>query len=106
MQSRRALGAFALAAIAVAAISFAIVDVAIASQPCAATELGCVGAAPPVVAITFSALGAIGLLVSVLPAVNWVFESIHNAAQVPHELEAATARAVMPRRFSVLDDEE
>jgi len=104
--SRRALGVFALAAIVVAAISFAIVDVAIASQPCSASELGCAGVAPPIVAVTFSALGALGLLVSILPAVNWVVESIQHAAHVPHELETATARSVMPKSISVLDDDD
>lgn len=95
-----------MAAIAVAAISFAIVDVAIASQPCAATEFGCTGEAPPVIAITFSALGAVGLLVSVLPAINWVFESVQHAAHFPHEVDAAAARSAMPRRVSVLDDDD
>lgn len=93
MHSSRALGVVALSAILVAAVSFAVVDVTIAD--------GC-GAAPcnvgiPVVAITFTALGCLAALVSVIPAVGWIVEAIRNARAASHEEDRELARAARAR---------
>lgn len=97
MHSRRVLGALALGAIVTAAISFGIVDVSIADAN------GCVGATPtctdivvPPIAITFAALGALAVLVSILPTVQWIVEAI-NAGRTTHH-DVAVEQAVLARR--------
>jgi hypothetical protein len=85
------LGAVALGAIVVAAISFAVVDASIAAAN------GCMGTAPcedhavPIVAVTFSVLGMLALLISIVPAVTWIVEAIqvHHSTTQHSDLELA-----------------
>ena len=92
MHSRQVLGAIALSAIVVAAISFAVVDASIASaNGCMGTPSPCDDRSVPIVAITFSLLGVLALLVSILPAVTWIVEAIqvHHATTQHSDLELA-----------------
>ncbi len=98
MHSSRVLGVVALGAIAVAAISFAIVDVTIADA-CADACSGGI----PIVAITFAALGALAALVSIVPAVGWIVETVRDARHVSPESDHELARAARARRTH--DDE-
>jgi len=85
------LGAVALGAIVVAAISFAVVDASIS------TANGCMSSAPcedhtvPLVAVTFSVLGMMALLISIVPAVTWIVEAIqvHHTTTQHSDLELA-----------------
>jgi heme exporter protein D len=95
MHSSRVLGVVALGAIVVAAISFAVVDVTIADG-CAANDCN---AGIPLVAITFAALGALAALVSVVPAVGWIVETIRDARHVNPEHDRELARAARARRI-------
>lgn len=105
MHSPRVLGAIALAAVVIAAISFGVVDVAISG--------GCDDAVcssgVPVLAITFGALGALALLVSVLPAVTWIVEAVrenrHADHETHHDADREAARAARRRAHSALDEE-
>lgn len=102
MHSPRVLGAIALGSVAVAAVSFAIVDIAIGTgcdrSPCSSGI--------PVAAITFAALGALALLVSVLPAVTWIVDTVRSARSSSTEDDREVARAARPKAASALDDEE
>ncbi len=90
MHSRHVLGAVALGAIVVAAISFAVVDASIAAaNGCMGTPAPCDDRAVPIVAITFSALGVLALLVSILPAVTWIAQAIHHSTTQHSDLELA-----------------
>lgn len=101
MHSSRMLGAIALGSIVVAAVSFAIVDVAVSTgcdgHPCSSGI--------PVIAITFAALGALSLLVSVLPAVTWIVDTVRSSRSASAEADRELARAARPRGASALDDE-
>jgi hypothetical protein len=103
MHSPRMLGMVALGAIVVAAISFAIVDASIASaNGCVRGAIRCDGHTVPVIAITFAALGAFSLIVSVFPAVLWVVEAIarHQAGANGHAgADLQFARDHRPRRM-------
>lgn len=92
------LGAVALGAIVVAAISFGVVDVSIAeANGClgAAAGASCVDRAVPPVAISFAALGALALLISVVPTVQWIVEAIHAGRTSDHDM--AVEEAVLAR---------
>ena len=101
MHSSRVLGVVALVAILVAAVSFAVVDVTIAdgcaNGPC--------NAGIPIVAITFAALGGLAALVSVIPAVSWMVETIRTARHASHEDDEALARAARVRRPTLSDED-
>jgi len=106
VHSRQVLGAVALSAIVVAAISFAVVDASIAAaNGCMGTPSPCDDHSVPVVAISFSLLGVLALLVSIIPAVTWIVEAIqvHHAATQHSDLEYA--RRARPQRVPVDDDE-
>jgi hypothetical protein len=97
VQSRRVLGAVALGAIVTAAISFGIVDVSIAdANGCVGATASCTDVAVPPIAVTFAALGALAVLVSILPTVQWIVEAI-NAGRITHH-DAAVEEAVLARR--------
>lgn len=101
MNSSRALGAVALGSIVVAAVSFAIVDVAVSTgcdgHPCSSGI--------PIVAITFAALAALSLLVSVLPAVTWIVDTVRSSRSANAEADREVARAARPRGTSAFDDD-
>jgi hypothetical protein len=95
--SRRVLGAVALGAIVVAAISFGVVDVSIAdANGCVGVSSACLDHTVPPVAITFAALGALALLVSILPTVQWIIEAVHVGRTSSHDI--ALEEAVLARR--------
>ncbi len=106
VHSRRVLGAVALGAIVIAAVSFGIVDVSIAdANDCVGAAAGCSDEAVPPVAITFAALGALALLVSILPTVQWIVEAIQTSRTTKHD--ADIEEALLARRRSralALDD--
>jgi hypothetical protein len=95
--SRRVLGAVALGAIVVAAISFGVVDVSIAdANGCVGVSSVCLDHTVPPVAISFAALGALALLVSILPTVQWIVEAIHAGRTSEHD--SRVDEAVLARR--------
>ena len=97
MHSRRVLGAVALGAIVIAAVSFGIVDVSIAdANDCVGSAVACADESVPPIAITFAALGALALLVSILPTVQWIIEAIHTVRTSNHD--ADIEEAVLARR--------
>lgn len=97
VHSRRVLGAVALGAIVVAAISFGVVDVSIAgANGCVGVSAVCIDHAVPPVAITFAALGALALLVSILPTVQWIVDAIQAGRPSTHDV--AVDEAVLARR--------
>ena len=97
MQSRRILGAVALGAIVVAAVSFGIVDVSIAdANDCVGAAVACSERAVPPVAISFAALGALALLVSIVPTVQWIVEAIQTGRT--SNRDADIEEAVLARR--------
>ena len=97
MNSRRVVGAVALGAIVVAAVSFGIVDVTIAdANNCVGAAVDCVDMSVPPVAITFAALGALALLVSILPTVQWIVEAVRNGRTTNRD--ADIEEAVLARR--------
>lgn len=97
MHSRRVLGAVALGAIVVAAVSFGIVDWSIAdANGCVGSTSGCADHAVPPVAISFAALGALALLVSVLPTVQWIVEAIQAGRTTDRDVQLE--EAVLARR--------
>ena len=99
MYSRRILGAVALGAIVIAAVSFGIVDVSIAdANDCVGSTVACSDQSVPPIAITFAALGALALLVSILPSVQWIVEAIQAGRTTNHE--ADIEEAVLARRRS------
>jgi hypothetical protein len=106
VHSRRVLGAVALGAIVVAAISFGIVDVSIAdANNCVGATIACTDKSVPPVAVTFAALGALALLVSVIPTVQWIVEAIQTGRT--SNRDADIEEAVLARRRSralALDD--
>jgi hypothetical protein len=94
VNSRRALGIFALAAVVLAAISFAIVDVSIANaNGCIGASGPCTDTTMPFVAIIFASVGTIALLLSVLPAINWFVGAIHHSHDTT---EFESMRVVVP----------
>ena len=99
MHSSRVLGTVALSAIVVAAISFAVVDVTVADG-CA---LDC-SSGIPVIAITFAGLGALAALVSIVPAIGWIVESVRDSRSVSPEHDRELARAARARTLYVDDD--
>jgi Flp pilus assembly protein CpaB len=97
VHSRRILGAVALGAIVIAAVSFAIVDVSIAdANQCVGSAIACADESVPPIAISFAALGALALLVSILPTVQWIVDSIHTGRTSNHD--ADIEEAVLARR--------
>ena len=87
----------ALGAIVVAAISFGIVDVSIAdADGCVGVSSICTNHTVPPVAISFAALGALSILVSILPMVQWIVDSIHAGRTTHHDV--AIEKAVLARR--------
>ena len=97
VHSRRVLGAVALGAIVIAAVSFGIVDVSIAdANECIGSAVACTDESVPPVAITFAALGALALLVSILPTVQWIIEAIQTGRTSNHD--ADIEEAVLARR--------
>jgi hypothetical protein len=87
----------ALGAIVIAAVSFGIVDVSIAdANGCVGADLPCADETVPPIAVTFAALGALALLVSILPTVQWIIEAIH-AGRITHR-DVAIEEAVLARR--------
>jgi len=105
VHSRRVLGALALGAIVVAAISFAVVDASISAANGCMRTAPCTDHSVPIAAVTFSALGMLALLISIVPAVTWIVETIqvHNFATQHSDLEMA--RQHRTRRVE-LDDYE
>ncbi|MEO5534350.1 MAG: hypothetical protein ABIR17_04385 [Pseudolysinimonas sp.] len=93
MHSSRVLGVVALGAIVVAAISFAVVDVT-AADSCATNACN---SGIPIVTITFAALGVLAALVSVIPAVTWIVDTIRSVRTQDHETDREVARAVSRR---------
>ena len=106
MQSRRILGAVALGAIVVAAVSFGIVDVSIAdANNCVGAAVACTDESVPPVAVTFAALGALALLVSILPTVQWIVEAIQASRTSNHDADVEEALLARRRTRSLaLDD--
>jgi len=106
VHSRRVLGAVALGAIVIAAVSFGIVDVSIAdANNCVGAAVACTDESVPPVAISFAALGALALLVSILPTVHWIIEAIQTGRT--SNRDADIEEAVLARRRSralALDD--
>ncbi|HEU0205808.1 MAG TPA: hypothetical protein VFQ74_03820 [Pseudolysinimonas sp.] len=105
MHSRRVLGAVALGAIVVAAISFGIVDVSIADANNCVGATVCTDESVPPVAVTFAALGALALLVSIIPMVQWIVEAIQTGRTSTRD--ADIEEAVLARRRTralALDD--
>jgi hypothetical protein len=97
VHSRRVLGAVALLAIVVAAISFGVVDVSIAdANGCVGVTTVCSDQAVPPIAITFAALGALALLVSIFPTVQWIVDAIQAGRTSNHDAEIE--EAVLARR--------
>ncbi|TXK17341.1 hypothetical protein FVQ89_10900 [Homoserinibacter sp. GY 40078] len=83
MRSRKVLGAIALSAVVVAAISFAVVDVT-TSEACSGMPDACGSAPVPAAAIGFAAIGAIALLVAIVPTVIWIIRSVHDHRGAHH----------------------
>jgi hypothetical protein len=99
VHSRRVLGAVALGAIVIAAVSFGIVDVSIAdANNCVGSAVACTDQSVPPIAVSFAALGALALLVSILPTVQWIVEAIRNGRTSNHD--ADIEEAVLARRRS------
>jgi Flp pilus assembly protein CpaB len=99
VHSRRVLGAVALGAIVIAAVSFGIVDVSIAdANNCVGATAACADETVPPIAITFAALGALALLVSILPTVQWIVEAIQTGRT--SNRDADIEEAVLARRRS------
>ena len=97
MHSRRVFGAVALGAIVIAALSFGIVDVTIAdANNCVGSRVACTDESVPPIAVTFAALGALALLVSILPTVQWILEAIQTGRTTNHD--ADIEEAVLARR--------
>jgi hypothetical protein len=97
VHSRRVLGAVALLAIAVAAISFGVVDVSIAdANGCVGVTTACADQSVPPVAISFAALGALALLISIVPTVRWIVDAIQAGRTSNHDAEIE--EAVLARR--------
>jgi hypothetical protein len=97
VHSRRVLGAVALGAIVIAAVSFGIVDVSIAdANNCVAAAVTCSNESVPPVAVSFAALGALALLVSILPTVQWIVEAIKTGRTSSRD--ADIEEAVLARR--------
>ena len=104
MHSRQVLGAVALGAIVVAAISFAVVDSSIAAaNGCMGTPAPCDDQAVPVVAITFSILGVLALLVSIVPAVTWIVAAIQVHHTTTQHSDLDLARQHRARRIEYDD---
>ena len=106
MHSRRVLGAIALCAIVIAAISFTVVDISTTgASGCLGASAGCAERAVPIVAITFAALGIVALLVSIVPAVGWIVESVRETRTALSESDLAALRAARRRPVEFVDDE-
>ena len=106
MHSRRVLGAVALGAIVIAAVSFGIVDVSIAdANNCVGATVSCTDESVPPVAVTFAALGALALLVSILPTVQWIVEAIHAGRTTNHDAEVEEALLARRRTRSLAHDD-
>ncbi len=85
MRSRRALGAIAIAAVVVAAISFAVVDISTsASSGCLDTRTPCTERVTPTVATVFAIIGALALVMAVVPAVAWMVQSLSTQRGARH----------------------
>lgn len=105
MHSRRVLGAVALGSIVVAAIAFGVVDVSIANaNGCVGVSSVCVDHAVPPVAISFAALGALALLVSILPTVQWIIEAIQAGRTSNHDVAVEEAVLARRRTRALVDD--
>ena len=105
MQSRRILGAVALGAIVVAAVSFGIVDVSIAdANDCVGAAIACSDKTVPPIAISFAALGALALLVSILPTVQWIVEAIQTGRTSNHDADIEEAVLARRRTRALADD--
>ena len=106
MHSRRILGAVALGAIVIAAVSFGIVDVSIAdANDCVGATVACTDESVPPIAITFAALGALALLVSILPTVQWIVEAIHAGRTSNHDADIEEALLARRRTRSLARDD-
>jgi hypothetical protein len=106
VHSRRVLGAVALGAIVVAAISFGIVDVSIAdADGCVGVSAICADQPVPPVAISFAALGALSLLVSILPMVQWIVVAIHAGRTTHHDVAIEEAVLARRRKRSLVGDD-
>jgi hypothetical protein len=106
VHSRRVLGAVALGAIVIAAVSFGIVDVSIAdANICVGATLACTDESVPPIAITFAALGALALLVSILPTVQWIVEAIHAGRTSNHDADVEEALLARRRTRSLAIDD-
>jgi len=86
----------ALGAILIAAVSFGIVDVSIADANNCVAAVACATEAVPPIAVIFAALGALTLLVSVLPTVQWIVEAIQTGRT--SNRDADIEEAVLARR--------
>jgi hypothetical protein len=105
VQSRRILGAVALGAIVVAAVSFGIVDVSIAdANDCVGAAIACSDKTVPPIAISFAALGALALLVSILPTVQWIVEAIQTGRTSNHDADIEEAVLARRRTRALADD--
>jgi hypothetical protein len=106
VHSRRVLGAVALGAIVIAAVSFGIVDVSIAdANNCVGSVVACTDDRVPVVAISFAALGALALLVSILPTVQWIVEAIQTGRTSNHDADIEEALLARRRTRSLAHDD-
>ena len=105
MQSRRILGAVALGAIVVAAVSFGIVDVSIAdANDCVGAAVACADKSVPPIAVSFAALGALALLVSILPTVQWIVEAIQTGRTSNRDADIEEAVLAGRRTRAFADD--
>lgn len=102
MSTTRGFGILAVAAIAVAAVSFAVVDVTV-RESCAGEACA---AGIPAVAVTFAVLGVLALLVSAIPAVQWIVEHTGTPRTVDPEVERELERIARRRaaRHTPIDD--
>jgi len=105
VQSRRILGAVALGAIVVAAVSFGIVDVSIAdANDCVGAAVACADKSVPPIAVSFAALGALALLVSILPTVQWIVEAIQTSRTSNRDADIEEAVLARRRTRALADD--
>lgn len=73
MRSYRVLGFVALGAIVIAAFCFTVVDISIDSvNGCLGARTACSDRDVPPIAIAYTGLGALALVVAIVPAVGWI----------------------------------
>ena len=89
----------------VAAVSFGIVDVSIAdSNNCVGAAVACADKSVPPIAVSFAALGALALLVSILPTVQWIVEAIQTGRTSNRDADIEEAVLARRRTRALADD--